>query len=407
MAKTYNYTLSQQNVNSIICDVSNHQQLQIDLDPPYQRAVVWETKNNIQFIESLISGIFPGSLTFNIEGVKKTCVDGKQRITSIIKFINNEFPITIDGSSYFYTKHNKHHSPSFSPDLATKFLTTKFNIIEYHDLPYEDQIKIFNCIQYGKRITDAELIKSKFKLAETSKTFDELSTNIKECFTKFVSPKKEQRNEHQKLLLQILYVLSLNNELTSVTTTQTTAYLETLEKNLHKHKEITTQHINIIKCIFSDSIMGNHLIKASKMKISILLAICFTLNSKFGTVEKIQNESKHIVKSIVTILGQNFRDTKHKSNLEHISDTFMALLNGDDAQKQKKKKNISSESSSSESNSSSSESESSDNAKKYKSKKSGPNKMLKKKCYNSNSDSDSDETPKRKNKGVAKIVYKK
>jgi hypothetical protein len=169
----------------------------------------------VQFIESLYSGIFPGNITFNISGSKKICIDGKQRITSIIRFTNNQFCISIKGEKYYWDK-KKSGYKIFTTDMYSIFLNLKFNIVEYKDLTYDQQIEIFNCIQYGKKVSDAELIKSKFKYAKSSKSFDELSKNIKECFKKFIPKNKENRNEYQKLLLQILYILSLD-ELNAVT----------------------------------------------------------------------------------------------------------------------------------------------------------------------------------------------
>lgn len=70
------------------------------LDPEYQRNEVWHVSKQISFIESLFMEIMippiyvvevPG--TDILEGKKYEVVDGKQRLTTIKKFINNELAL--------------------------------------------------------------------------------------------------------------------------------------------------------------------------------------------------------------------------------------------------------------------------------------------------------------------------
>lgn len=70
------------------------------LDPEYQRNEVWHVSKQIAFIESLFMEIMippiyvvevPG--TDILEGNKYEVVDGKQRLTTIKKFINNELAL--------------------------------------------------------------------------------------------------------------------------------------------------------------------------------------------------------------------------------------------------------------------------------------------------------------------------
>ena len=69
---------------------------EIVLNPEYQRDVVWTSDDKSSFIESVLYGLAPSILIFNKSSDGNlTCIDGKQRITSICDFIMNKFYINI------------------------------------------------------------------------------------------------------------------------------------------------------------------------------------------------------------------------------------------------------------------------------------------------------------------------
>jgi uncharacterized protein with ParB-like and HNH nuclease domain len=92
----------------------------LNLNPGWQRNFVWDTKRKSQLIESILLG-FPIPVIYlsqDREG-KYEVVDGLQRITSVISFINNEFPLQKD--------------LTLLPDLKGK---------KYKELPEKEQSKI-------------------------------------------------------------------------------------------------------------------------------------------------------------------------------------------------------------------------------------------------------------------------
>lgn len=68
-----------------------------DLNPPYQRASVWSVEQRQKLLLSLLQGIPIGSIIYNERPVTKgnfiAIIDGKQRIESIRKFVDNEFAV--------------------------------------------------------------------------------------------------------------------------------------------------------------------------------------------------------------------------------------------------------------------------------------------------------------------------
>ena len=74
----------------------------LNLNPDFQRAHVWNMEQRVLYVEFLLKGGKSNPIYFNHEGWMKTfqgeyvIVDGKQRLTSILMFLNNEFPVFKD-----------------------------------------------------------------------------------------------------------------------------------------------------------------------------------------------------------------------------------------------------------------------------------------------------------------------
>lgn len=64
------------------------------IDPDYQREGVWSQRQRIELIESILMGIpLPVVYLFEDQQGKKQVVDGRQRITAIIDFLNDKFAL--------------------------------------------------------------------------------------------------------------------------------------------------------------------------------------------------------------------------------------------------------------------------------------------------------------------------
>jgi hypothetical protein len=70
----------------------------LELDPPYQRRSVWNQDYKNYFIDTVLNG-YPAPAIFiyqeiTPEGVSKvSVVDGKQRLSTLFEFANNEFAV--------------------------------------------------------------------------------------------------------------------------------------------------------------------------------------------------------------------------------------------------------------------------------------------------------------------------
>ena len=84
----------------------------LNLEPDFQRAHVWDLDKRVKYVEFLLKGGKSNPIYFNCEGWmghgkegEFVIVDGKQRLTSILMFLNNEFPVfkemDSDGIGYY------------------------------------------------------------------------------------------------------------------------------------------------------------------------------------------------------------------------------------------------------------------------------------------------------------------
>ena len=65
----------------------------INLDATYQRKFVWEESDQSAFIDSVCKGIIPSNIIFNKKSKEQIVIDGKQRLTSLIRYFSNEIPL--------------------------------------------------------------------------------------------------------------------------------------------------------------------------------------------------------------------------------------------------------------------------------------------------------------------------
>lgn len=79
--------------------------------PPYQRdAEQWDIRKESLFIESILNNLtVPAFFFASGDGTKIEVVDGQQRLSTILKFANNEFPLCDDDSIVYLTPQSVHY----------------------------------------------------------------------------------------------------------------------------------------------------------------------------------------------------------------------------------------------------------------------------------------------------------
>ncbi|KAF7323100.1 hypothetical protein HMN09_00090200 [Mycena chlorophos] len=142
----------------------------IDLEPEYQRDVVWPESKQIKIIDSIFRNYYVPPVIFalniNDDGTEtRTCIDGKQRLTSIHRFMQGLIPHRDPDTNdkYWYTDNPLNRTAktkTMLPDKYRRLWDTKAVVcVEYSDLKEADEREIFTRVQLGVALTPAEKLK--------------------------------------------------------------------------------------------------------------------------------------------------------------------------------------------------------------------------------------------------------
>ncbi|KAA1476388.1 hypothetical protein DENSPDRAFT_843331 [Dentipellis sp. KUC8613] len=135
----------------------------IDLEPEYQRAVVWPEVKQVALLDSIFRNFYIPPVIFSVSverdgSEKRTCIDGKQRLSSIQRFMDGLiFLRDEETKDRFWFKMRK---PQLSEKYKKLFQNKQIVCIEYSDLSDEDEREIFRRVQLGVALTPAEVMRA-------------------------------------------------------------------------------------------------------------------------------------------------------------------------------------------------------------------------------------------------------
>ncbi len=333
--KTHNAVSHIQKIGSLINDLLNEGETPIDINPLYQRDVIWNDEKSSGFINSVFRGISTTNITFAINDGKQICIDGKQRCNSLLRFKNNNIPVIIDGIKYFYgpdennisSELKKIHKGFVVLDQAQRskyFLNRSISISQYENLDYAEQTDIFNRLQNGVQLSDGELIISNFTNQECStvigKFFDEHTTH----FEKYV---KVKRREHHQLIVEIMFILDkgLNGPINKL---KIKSFLIELDKDKKRLEKLITTTGKLIKIIFTDKLLTNSQMLKIKMKQNVLLVLIWILNNKFQINLETLSDKKTCDK-LIEIINDTNKDLNQNKKMKgsKIEAIFLLIFN--------------------------------------------------------------------------------
>ncbi|KAJ6467520.1 hypothetical protein C8R47DRAFT_1325993 [Mycena vitilis] len=142
----------------------------IDLEPEYQRDVVWPEAKQIGLIDSIFRNFYVPPVIFAVNALDdgtetRTCIDGKQRLTSIHRFVDGLIPHKdpVTGDKMWYRDNPDHRTRQSKRILSEKyrnlFDAKAVVCVEYQDLKDTDEREIFQRVQLGVALTPAEKLK--------------------------------------------------------------------------------------------------------------------------------------------------------------------------------------------------------------------------------------------------------
>lgn len=152
-------TPESQNLDTLMQDVGAGL---LQLDPPWQRGDVWGLRKKRALIDSVMLGIPLPSLIFHLqkseEGETITVIDGKQRLTALHQFYDNQWKLgrypersplsTLSGKSFAELTHEQ----------RSKFKRTQITCINFENLPTRVLYRIFELYNIsGIRLNATEI----------------------------------------------------------------------------------------------------------------------------------------------------------------------------------------------------------------------------------------------------------
>ncbi len=124
------------------------------LDPPFQRKYVLNERDESKLIGDIYGGCDIGRFIFNKVSergeTKYLCIDGKQKLTALRKFRNNEFSFRPGNRELFYRDMSKSQKKKFKEQLVP--------IRTYDNMDAQKQSALFRSIQRGKSLKKGEIL---------------------------------------------------------------------------------------------------------------------------------------------------------------------------------------------------------------------------------------------------------
>ena len=348
MDNRYNAKPEVQSVSSLLHDLTDKDG-NIDLDPPYQRNVVWDDDKKQNFIDSVMKNWNPHPIIFNIlpDG-KKICIDGKQRLTSLKMFYKNKIYWKCDDEKYYYNDNEKHKDSSkLTAPLLNDFRNSKIIIVEYENLSYAEQLELFNRIQNGISASPGELHIGSFSTKKSCEKFKEYCNDLGDCVKKFTN---NNRGEHYQLFLRLSFLI--HNGMKSYDTKKINKFINDTLDDLTQCIKLSKQLDEIIKHVFTDEIFNHDDIKSS-MKGNIMVVILYFLHKEYeNNYEKIEDDCEKIRYAIVKTCKdsefiKNIKSSTTEDTLKKIKEKYRKCYKSYDeldseseSDKKPKKKNI-------------------------------------------------------------------
>ncbi|KZT20510.1 hypothetical protein NEOLEDRAFT_1140615 [Neolentinus lepideus HHB14362 ss-1] len=137
----------------------------IDLDPEYQRDIVWTEAKQSGLIDSILRHYYIPPIIFAVvaqdDGTEqRVCIDGKQRLTAIQRFMDGLIPhkdsFTNERLYYKQTPGCKTKRRLLPKAYINRFGNEQICCVEYDGLNSDQEREIFQRVQLGVALTPAE-----------------------------------------------------------------------------------------------------------------------------------------------------------------------------------------------------------------------------------------------------------
>ena len=182
-----------------------------DCELPTQRNFVWDTYRKQQLIISLFTNIKPSILTANVINGISRLVDGRQRFTTILQFLDNEFCFDEDtqlkllGDDTIYDVSNMYFK-DLPENLKIKIQGQNVRLEKYSNLSDVEEVNLMIRLNSGKALSSREVSRMKNYGTNVGEIIHEI--NETDLIKRKVNITKASKNKllHEDAIINMLYV---------------------------------------------------------------------------------------------------------------------------------------------------------------------------------------------------------
>ena len=258
-----------------------------DLHPDYQRNKVWDLQRKSRLIESLIMNIpIPPIFLYEVSPSKYEVMDGLQRISTIIDFLNNKFTLKgleiwqeLNGYSY------KELIPEIQAAIGSRYLSGSVILSDSKNTKEkQDELKrlVFERLNTGGITLTKQEIRNAINTSEMNAMINDFADN-NDTFNHLWQTRDDSKNRmgNREMILRFFAYKDLSyNKNTSVGTSQALDYYSAKSvyfdaskvKNLKLYIENT---LNLVQKLFGDKAFNKYnTTKSEKMLFDTVMLAC-------------------------------------------------------------------------------------------------------------------------------------
>lgn len=204
------------------------------IDPNFQRNEVWTNKQAAELVESILMGIpIPTIYLFEMKNGKKQVVDGRQRITAILDFLNDELQLK---DLKILSQYNGKKFSGLEPKMRGIFedYQLSFYIIQP---PTPERVKydIFDRVNRGGTQLNSQEMRNALYIGNATKMLGDLanSKEFLEATGKGISPKR-MKDQYVILRSIAFYLLMKKSSVVELENSEAIEYKSDMDDFLAK-----------------------------------------------------------------------------------------------------------------------------------------------------------------------------
>ncbi|AMQ10927.1 putative nuclease [Brazilian marseillevirus] len=257
---------------------------EISLEATYQRDMVWPETKQSMLIDSIFLEMYIPALLFSYREGLFFCVDGKQRLLSVQRFMSNEIPWKRKAGNVWYSNVPEKKTGVSLNEQQRRWFNSRspMRFVTFYGLEERTEMQMFQRIQDGMQLKYTEkLLASQNPIVRYCvDTLQVLYGDEMDCL------RSNKRKEHVLLFLRVCFLCKNGADANVLSSRKVQEFTETQE--LSEIKEVVEEVL---------SFHGQNMQVYKKKPLWFLLATCIWLKERDGdktleVLEKIMKDTK-------------------------------------------------------------------------------------------------------------------